>query len=399
MTYITLDSNRFPATLLAALTAMLGLMPLAILPLFVGAMIDDLGLSGEIAGGLTSINLLGNALGVLAVSFISRLSPKQMVYLGIAFEVVFELCSMMFESTITLFLFRALAGIGGGLVTGAAYGWIARQANPDKGFGLLILLQFLIGSILFYYLPDISSQYGIATFYSLFILSAFVSLLCSFILGQAPSAIDKRLSRTQSTTTKSFSEKKVIANVLIAIALFELAASGIWAFIERMGLAWDLSFNDIGISLSVGSLAGIPGAALVIVFCLRWGRAIPLALGFAVAIVSLGLFIFAPHNLWIYSIALIIFNGAWSYVIPYIQGIQAQIDDTGRVAVWGMFVVLSSIAAGPFVFGTLIGDEGYQGALIFAALLLLLSFGFIIAIARRLDRHPISATAPADIAH
>lgn len=386
-----LESNGLIATFLATLTGLLGLMPLAILPLFVGILVDELGLSAQMAGALTSVNLLGNAIGVLAISFITRLSVKHAVYLGVVLAIIFELASFQAVGGVGLFLFRFMAGVGGGLVTGAAYSWIARQVNPDRGFALLILLQFLVSSILFYLLPEIIIQHGVATFYILFIISALVSLVCCFILDQSPNPLaDNETSLEHSNEISLPSPDKVtISKVLISIALFELAASGIWAFIERMGIAWQLTIDEIGMSLSVGSLAGIPGSALVIIFCLRWGRLKPISVGFISVIASLLLFLVGTQSLWLYTVGLIIFNGAWSYVIPYIQGIQAQVDETGRVAIWGMFTVLTAIAAGPFVFALFIGEQGFYSAIIFASALLLLSFYFIFTIAKRLDSQVI----------
>ena len=386
-----LESNGLIATFLATLTGLLGLMPLAILPLFVGILVDEIGLSAQMAGALMSVNLLGNAVGVLAISFITRLSVKHSVYLGVALTIIFEIASLKAAGSVDLFLFRFIAGIGGGIVTGAAYSWIARQVNPDRGFALLILLQFLVSSILFYILPEIIVQHGVATFYVLFMFGALVSLLCCFILDQPPNPLSNPLTNNDACAEKSNEikltspNKITIIKVLISIALFELAASGIWAFIERMGIAWQLSIDEIGMSLSVGSLAGIPGSALVIIFCLRWGRLKPLSVGFFCIIASLLLFLVGTQSLWLYTVGLIIFNGAWSYVIPYIQGIQAQVDETGRVAVLGMFTVLTAIAAGPFVFALFIGEQGFYSAMIFASALLLLSFYFIFSIARRLD--------------
>lgn len=393
-TAIAIDPNGLMATTLATLTALLGLLPLAILPLFVGVIIDDLGLSTKMAGALTATNLLGNAVGVLIVSFITRMTMKHVVYVGLVIAVIFELTSFGLTNIPDLFCYRFLAGVGGGLVTGAAYSWIARQAKPDRGFALLILLQFLFGSILFYFLPDITLQYGVTTFYGLFILFALVALACCFILDLHPQPLATTAQKAQLKEVKNtLLDKKIIGKVLISIALFELAASGIWAFIERMGADWQLSFDQIGLSLSIGSLAGIPGFALVIIFCLKWGRSVPLILGFTCVIASLLLFIFGPENLWFYTLGLIIFNAAWSYVIPYIQGIQAQVDDTGRVAVWGMFMVLSAIAAGPFVFGLFINEQGYYSAMILACLLFLSSLCFIFKVAKTLDKQPLNESS------
>lgn len=386
------DSNKLTAIFLVSITGMLGLMPLSVLPMFVGLIIDDLKFSTEVAGALIAVNLFGNAIGVLLVSFVQKLTRKQIVYCGVLLTIIFELASLNTASITGLFILRFVAGIGGGLVTGAAYSWLAKHKSPDKGFAVLIFLQFLLSAILLYSLTSYAEKYGLATLYWLFIVSALVSLLCCPILAQNPNPNITTDNTQKNRVNKPANtlNKVVITKVLLSLALFELAASGLWAFIERMGVAWQLTFSDIGTGLSLGSLAGIPGSLLVIILGLKYGRSIPLTLGIMISIVSLVLFTLGTPNLLNYVIGLVIFNLSWSYTVPYIQGIQAQIDETGSIAIWGMFTVLTAIAAGPFIFGIIIKYNGYQSAIYVAIVLLIISFISIFSIAKKLDSSTLS---------
>ena len=368
---------------------MLGLMPLAILPLFVGSLIDDFGISPEAAGALVSVNLLGNALGVLVVSMLLRsVGLRQFVYVGVLLAIAAELLSLYLECSYTIFsCIRLLSGIGGGLVTGAAVNWIATRANPDRGFGLLICNQFFLSALLFYMLPNTIMQHGLEAFYWLFIITSVVSGMGSFALLADQENFESEV--TEPVDDKFVMDKISIGKALLAIALFEIAASGIWAFVERMGLDWNLTLEAIGNALSIGTLFGIPGSLLVVYLGIRWGRGLPILCGAMSCILGLAIFLSGIQTLWIYVLGLIVFNAAWSFTIPYIQGVQAALDPEGRIAVIGMFVVLLAIALGPFVFGFLIGDRGYSIAIIFACVLLAGCLLSIFDVARRQDQYSL----------
>ena len=380
-----MNPNGIVAIVIVCFVGMLGLMPLAILPLFIGSLVDNLGMTAEASGTVVSVNLLGNALGVLLVSILLRfLSLRQFIYVGALLALSAELLSLYLDSSYIEYLFvRLLSGFGGGIVTGAAVNWIATRPKPDRGFGLLICNQFFLGALLFYILPDIIAKRGVEVFYWLFIVSAVVSIMGSFSLGTDKGNIEPEAA--ESVDNGVVLEKRSIAKGLLAIALFEIAASGIWAFVERMGLDWNLTFEAIGNALSIGTLFGIPGSLLVVYLGARWGRGLPILYGAIACIVGLAVFLTGIQTLWIYILGLIVFNAGWSFTIPYIQAVQAELDPKGRVAVIGMFVVLLAIAIGPFVFGLLIGDRGYNSAIIFACALFFFSTLCVYGVARRQD--------------
>ena len=397
-----LNPDGLSASLLAAIVAMLGLMPILILPLFVGSIVDHQGFGTGAAGVVVSMNLLGNALGVLLFSLVMRgLSLRQFVYLGAGLEIAADLLTIELDAPFTgLLLLRLAAGCGGGLVTGAAFNWMARRADPDRGFGLLFAGQFLISAVLLVTLPFVIPDFGVTTFYVLFIVTAIVSVACSPVLaagepsrgtralvvepgaGPEPHGVETRRDTAPLAITG-------ISLALISVALFEIAASGIWAYIERIGVAWKFSLEHIGLALSVGSLSGVPGGLLVVAFGSRWGRTKPILWGVICGVAGLAVLLAGIEAFWIYLTSILVFSAAWAFTVPYIQGVQAQLDPSGRVAVLGLFVVLLAIAAGPFVFGWLIGGQGYYTAIVFACLLLGACLFTVFGVARKQDLAPL----------
>lgn len=381
------NHNSFVTTLTVVIAGLPGLIPLAVLPSFVGNLVDELGFGAETAGIVVSANLLGNALGILVVAQLLRhISLRKFVLVGAVIEILADVISWQLDSAVALSSIRIVSGVGGGIITAAAYNWLSRQADPDRGFGLLICLQFAVSAALLYLLPSFTGEHGVSAFYATFILFALLSVAVSAVLKQRPD--DDLAARTASTSKhqRVLLDKPAIARALFAIALFEVAASGVWAFIERIGTVWELSPGMINTVLSIGALAGIPGALLVVVFTIRWGRARPITIGVTVTVIGLLLLLLDASYAWVYAVSMILFNGAWSYTIPYIQGAQAQLDPTGRIAVFGMFVVLLAISIGPFVFGFVIGDRGYHAAILLACGLLVTCVAVILGVARSQDR-------------
>ncbi len=64
----SLSSDGLFTMLLVVITGFVGVAPLAVLPAWVGGMMDHLGLSEQQAGVIASANLFGSAIGMLIVA-------------------------------------------------------------------------------------------------------------------------------------------------------------------------------------------------------------------------------------------------------------------------------------------------------------------------------------------
>lgn len=380
MTYWHDNKNAgFQRSLLISMAGMLGLMPLAILPLYIGGLVDLKGLSFEDAGLLSSVNLLGNAIGVLWVSLLARHNKLFYLALAVTLEVTFDVLSI-YLSDQGLVIFRALSGLGGGIITGMAFQMLAKQKDPDRGFAVLICLQFLIGGVSLYFVPMLQEQFGIAAFYLILIFFAIVSGLCGLLVfGRVES------QGSDIAASGKIPRLKIIA-VLSGIACFELAAAGVWAFAERIGDFWGLANTEISTALAIATLAGIVGSLLVIFLGTKFGRGISLIFGCGLVTASLIPLTFGIGSYAIYLASLLVFNLAWAYTIPYLQGLQAALDDTGRLAVFGMGVVLLSIALGPYLFSLIISTDDFSAGIYTSIFLFLLVVILSGGVARNVDQ-------------
>lgn len=359
---------------------MLGMIPLAVLPLYIGSLVELQGFSEQQAGLTSTVNLVGNAFGVLFISLRSRPSSLYILFTAVALEIGFDLFSLG-ASYSSLLLFRLLAGFGGGILTGLAYKKLAQRRNPDREFAVLIFLQFFLGAIILYSLPMLITEMGVNSFYYFLVAT---TLLCG-ALGVFVIRIPDEVADVDSGPASS--SMLPVCSAIIAIILFELAASGVWAFVERIGANWSLDQDKIAGYLSLGTLAGIAGSALVVLLSNRWGRFGPLLVGSVTAALCLLIFTKSKGSNGYYLLTLMIFNLAWAYTIPYLQGVLAGLDPSGRTAVFSLFCMLIAIAAGPYCFSLFLSGENQHQLAIYASSALFVSaFLFVAKTARQLDK-------------
>ena len=184
---------------------------------------------------------------------------------------------------------------------------------------------------------------------------------------------------------------------LLAVGLFELAMSLVWAQVERLGSSWQLSAAAISQALALATLAGLLGALLVVLVGVKLGRALSIAIGVGIIVmVLLSLVTYSP-SLIIFTISMVLFNIAWSFTVPYLQGVQASLGAGAGVVCLGAFVITVSLALGPALSGFLVAAYGFLGAVIAAVILLALCL-YAVRCAIKSQRNPVGLnTGNADV--
>lgn len=375
--------------ILAALGALVGLMPLAILPAYLGALVSHGNYTASEAGLICSLNLLGNALGVMWISWKPRLPLLPVLLVGLLLELSADLLSSVLEPGNGLPFLRFLAGIGGGLFTGIGFNIIASSNKTDQGFGFLILLQFLLGALLLNGFTALLDKFAVNAIYYVLAVSAIFCMLCMLFLwkqeknDQPLSTLSRvQLSESNQKESKSPSINKLQAFLaLSAIVCFEIAASGVWAYAEQIAISWKISPADIGSALAWGALAGIPGSLIVVMQGDRFGRLWPVTISVVIAALSVHVLADQAGSYFIFLCSMLIFNFFWAYAIPYMQAEQATLDERGQLATLGMSAVLLAIAYGPYLFSILITNNSFAVAIWICLCLLLLCAVFTLLLA------------------
>lgn len=168
---------------------------------------------------------------------------------------------------------------------------------------------------------------------------------------------------------------------LSAQALYFLAPAAIWSYLEPIGSDFALDIRLVGYALSIASVAGIAGAAAVILFT-RFDRIRCMGFGVLVSLVAVLVWIFGSGFAW-YLSAAALFSFAWNYTFPYQMGVLSRFDKAGNVAVLSLMIQLSGLAFGPMLASMLLTGQGYDTILWASVLCYLVSFAMFVAANRQ----------------
>ena len=134
-----------------------------------------------------------------------------------------------------------------------------------------------------------------------------------------------------------------------------------------MGERAGLDKQAIGYAFTAGHLFGLAGAVFATWLNVRIGRALPITvscLGFAavvlVPVARAGGLCLGPARV----------DPALPLLNPYLLGLAAALDHTGRWAAAAGSVYLFGFAGGPLLAGAVIGAEGYPGLAVVCASLM-----------------------------
>ncbi len=375
------------AAIMLAFLATAGLFYVNIMPAIVDGLIQGLGFSNEAAGLVASINVYGASAGALAASFlVHRLSWKPTAVGLLVALIAVDLLSMMVDSVTGLTALRFVDGLIGGFLVGIGFSVIARTRNPDRVFGVLLVVQFGLGGIGLMILPQFVKTLGTPILFAALILVSLTTLLMLPFLDDyrvpPPHSVDQAPESPPGPTVSL----RLIAPTLLGIFLFQAANMGVAAYIIPLGEAAGLPRDFISPVLGMANWIGLLGSGLVIVLSHRTGRLSPLVGGLIVTFIGLLAFLLSSHGS-VYALANGITSITWSLVIPYLFGMCATFDRTGRFAVLGSFSSKIGLASGPLIAGYLTRNSDFSLLIWIAAAATLIATTAVIAPALSLDRN------------
>jgi MFS family permease len=389
-----LDHRKLPALLLVSMCGLYGPMIANLLPSFVTAWIEQLGVSESVAGDLATVNLLAHASGLtLSLYLVSRYSLPEILRCGLVLAVVGDGASMFAPSVAFLGVARVLTGLGLGLQFGAVINWFGRNDNAARGFALFIMMQFVFAAACFFLIPSLAPIFRSRSVYvvllPLVVAAALLAPLLKLNGGSRPLAADPLRSASVRAPLGPVLLPRALS--VLAFALFNVAAIGLWGYMERYGLAVGLSTQAVAVSLSMSALCGIPGGLVVFGLGRRFGRLAPLVLGLATFALPVGVFALRTVRAPLFFLGLALIGFAWNIAQPYLQDVQSSLDRSGRLPVLGMIVAAMAGAFGPALVGGVVDGQHYQLAFEIAVGILAASAAVAVFPAVLVDRHESDA--------
>ena len=133
--------------------------------------------------------------------------------------------------------------------------------------------------------------------------------------------------------------------VLFAIMVFYVGGIGVWAFLERVAVHAGIERAAASNAIAVGLFVGVVGSLGAAVFAGRTKRIWPETLAGLMLVASFAMLTFVGGTAQFYF-AVFVFNCSWNFFIPFVIGLVAGRDSTGR---------LSSLVPGTVMIGGVLG--------------------------------------------
>jgi predicted MFS family arabinose efflux permease len=274
-----------------------------------------------------------------------------------------DIISSQITSAENLIAIRFLHGTIGGVSVGIGLSVIARTLNPDKIFGMLLVVQYSFGSLGIWTVPRLVESFGhMAVFGVLMLFSVMTLVILPFI----PNVREAKSTKNPFKINFSF----LLVLALIALFLFQASNMGVADYAFELGKDIGLVNTEISNLLTVANIISISGGLFVYVIGTKYGRTIPLFIGVSISAIFTYLLHYS-ENITMYFIANTVTGIAWAFVIPYILGLCASFDSHGQMAALAGFVSKVGLATGPLVGSMFILNYGFEMILNIATIALI----------------------------
>ncbi len=327
---------------------------------------------GEIDVGIVfTQELTVYALAALFVAGpLSRISRVKAAAVGALLLLTVNLISAYTDSFEVLRMTRVLAGFAGGLIGAAGTASAASSLNPQRIFAIIGVSWGLIAAVQLTVLPYLTVPYGAAGGY--YGMAAAVALFLPMLAWLNPPRPHEKMQESKAFEQKlslwgrlmerlgarDAPNARFAIMIMVALFTYEIGQGATQVFLEQFGLRTGLEEIRIGQILGVTAFLGLSGGALAAWLGNRFGNLRPIVVGIVFNVVFASTLALGTIPIW-FALSYLGWNMAYYFLVPYMLGILAQMDDRGRWAVAADAVWWLGAAPGAAVGGMLVEKGGY----------------------------------------
>lgn len=359
----------------------LGLLSGGVGPWITGGLIDTGQFDVQQAALMVTAEQMAMGAVMLALTgMMHRLPRRTLLALGVGLVLLTQAISFLINGFTLMIVSRMLSGVGFAFIYSLSMALGASTRDPDRTFavgqGMTQVVAMALNPMLGFgaQIPGHKGVFAVLGAYSL-LLSIPLMLL---MLRRTPVSAEHARRRTLTVPIRS----KAVIGVLTVMTIFSVATGATWNFMERVALGVGLAGPTLGTGLVVSSLIGTLGSVLANRLGTSFGRIGPLCGG----LVALGLctvWFMIPGSALYFWMAVSLWAFLLTFVTPYVFGLAAAADPSGRVvAATGTAYIIVS-AAGVYV-GAFTAKHFGMTLFSIAALIMLVITALIAAVVSRM---------------
>ena len=383
-----MNNKETPQVTAAILLSCAGIFMVFGMPFFVGGLISELGFTQAQANLISSAEIAGMALSsLLGAAWIGRFNWRHVALFALFAVLAGNLLSFYVENFQVLVATRFITGlVGHGTAFALGVAAIGNTSQPDRNFGFTIASQVAMGALTALIVPKTIAIYGIAGMCAPAAILAVVAM--AFIPRLATSGHAQTPDSNQSKRTG------ILILPLLGLLVMIIWQMGVGPFFNNLvpyGISIQLDPSDIGTALFLSTGLSIIGPLTASALANKINRKIPVCI--ALTIQLLIILSFQGDITWIgFTIRAILFQTAWNFTGPFLMGMIANLDESGRYSVLIPASQLGGIALGHAVIASLVQGSNLVLVNYFCAGAIFLSIFLFVLVSRKINKEKTQAS-------
>ena len=292
---------------------------------------------------------------LLASGPIAKVSRARTALVGILVLIAGNLFSAYAGGLAALSIARTITGIGAGLISAAGTAAAASSDQPERVFAIITVLHNIILALEFKIIPYAQTETDPTGCYLMMAAVGAASIpLCRWLI---PPRVSGAPNESFALLLLSAPNRMLAVAVMAGMFIFEAGQSGVFTFVDQIGIRAGLDAGNRGTVLSVTSFMGLAGGVVAAWLGARIGRVSPIVIGLSLNVAAaVGLAV--SESIFAFSALKLLWGLAYNFLVPYLMGALAALDDRGRWAVAGDSLWNGGTVPGPWIAGLLVERSG-----------------------------------------
>jgi|GEM_PF-310781 len=377
-----MNNKETPQVTAAILLSCAGIFMVFGMPFFVGGLISELGFTQAQANLISSAEIAGMALSsLLGAAWIGRLNWRHVALFALFAVLAGNLFSFYVENFQVLVATRFITGlVGHGTAFALGVAAIGNTSQPDRNFGFTIASQVAMGALTALIVPKTIAIYGIAGMCAPAAILAVVAM--AFIPRLATSGHAQTPDSNQSKRTG------ILILPLLGLLVMIIWQMGVGPFFNNLvpyGISIELDPSDIGTALFLSTGLSIIGPLTASALANKINRNVPVCIALTVQLLII--LSFQGDITWIgFTVRAILFQTAWNFTGPFLMGMIANLDESGRYSVLIPASQLGGIALGHAVIASLVQGSNLVLVNYFCAGAIFLSIFLFVLVSGKINK-------------
>ena len=367
-----IDINSTMAVTSAILISVIGPSVFIVQPGFVQGLVELLNFTEQEAGYVAAAEMWGIAITTVFLTFLTgRLNWHHLISISAVLMITGNLSSLLFSDPLMFAITRVLVGIGAGTMISLGFTILGLTSNPGKNFAYMVMWVLLYGGIVLILLPTAFELIGMD---GLLVFFAFFASLTFLFVRYLPSSGKEHANlEADSITAPTF--YRVMA--VISVFVFFMGIGAIWTYLFLIGMGSGGTEQQIANALTLCQFMGAAGAFTAVLVGNKHGRIRPLIVGVFGCLVAMYM-LFGAIGLFVYTLAVCIFNYAYNMTHPYLYAALSSIDRSGFVIRYAVAGQMLGTAIGPTIAASVVEPGMFTNVITVSIFFFALTMLFII---------------------